>query len=147
MGHPEVEKWLPHRERMVLLDEVVEAGENGAVAKVNISQDTEFCVDGKVPAWVGIEYMAQTMAAYSGGIAMGKDEEVSIAFLLGARRYNSTVSHYKIGDELTIRVKPAMFHDAISNFDCVIELNSEEVATAGLTAYKPDKEMLEGFKK
>ena len=146
MGHPDVEKWLPHREDMVLLDEVVHVGEDGAIAKVNIKPETQFCKDGRVPAWVGIEYMAQTMAAYSGGLSLQNSEEVSLAFLLGSRRYTTKLSHFNVGDELIIRIKPAMVHDAISNFDCVIELNSDEVATAALTAYKPDEKMLEGMK-
>lgn len=141
-----VEKWIPHRDQLVLIDEVIEVSAQNACAKVLISEDTLFCENGKVPAWVGIEYMAQTMAVYSGGLAQENSDPVSIAFLLGARKYESSVSHYNIGETLIINVEPQMIHDQISSFDCDIEINSKVVATAKLTAFKPDSETLESLK-
>ena len=120
MAEQGLEQWIPHRDKLVLLDEAVEVDATKAIAKVEIREDSLFCEDGRVPAWVGIEYMAQTMAVYSGGIAKETSSPVSIAFLLGARRYQAKRSHFKLGEILMVHISPQMIHDQISSFNCEI---------------------------
>jgi predicted hotdog family 3-hydroxylacyl-ACP dehydratase len=58
---------VPHSGRMVLIDELLDYGLDYAVAAVNIRPDSVLS-DGRtgVPAWVGLEYMAQTIGAFTG---------------------------------------------------------------------------------
>lgn len=146
MALQSIEEWVPHRDKLVLLDEAIEVNAKNAIAKVEIREDSLFCENGKVPAWVGIEYMAQTMAVYSGGIAKESSSPVSIAFLLGARRYETKRSYFQLGEILMVHITPQMIHDQISSFNCEIKIDSEVVATAALTAFKPDEETLEKLK-
>ncbi len=58
---------IPHSEPMILIDELVEATSDHASAKVTIREDSMFSnAAGGVPAWIGIEYMAQTVSAFAG---------------------------------------------------------------------------------
>ena len=44
-----------------------------------------FVEDGQVPAWVGIEYMAQAIAAWAGCRARAAGKPPQLGFLLGSR--------------------------------------------------------------
>ena len=61
-----VAELLPHDPPMVLIDKVLSYDENSLVAEVAIRPDSAFCGANGVPGWVGIEYMAQAIAAHAG---------------------------------------------------------------------------------
>ena len=63
---PPVEHVLPHAGHMVLLARVVAHDEKETRCQVDIRSQRHFRrEDGSVPAWVGIEYMAQCIAAHA----------------------------------------------------------------------------------
>ena len=64
-----MDAWVPHRGAMNLLETVERCDDESIVARVRVPDHGLFVgVDG-VPAWVGIEYMAQAVAAWSGARA------------------------------------------------------------------------------
>ncbi|MCP1365890.1 hypothetical protein BIS06_11700, partial [Halomonas sp. BBD48] len=48
--------FVPHTQGMCLLDHIVEVGETYLVAEVTPGMQDLFCVDGGIPAWVGLEW-------------------------------------------------------------------------------------------
>src|ERR1051325_2359742 len=66
MDFPDIRSLLPHTGRMVLLDRVIAADADNLCAEVTIRRDSVFFDGSGVGAWVGIEYMAQTIGAYAG---------------------------------------------------------------------------------
>ena len=143
---PELLKYLPHRPPMVLLDEVISINEEKAVCRVKISEKSLFFEQGHVPAWVGLEYIAQTIAAYAGKLSHDKGDAASIGFLLGARRYASEVSRFEDGQVLEIEVFPNYSDGSMGHFKGVIRSGEEVIAEATLTTYQPTPEMLEEMK-
>ena len=141
-----VEDFLPHRPPMILLDELSSIDESRAVSYVNISPKSLFFSDGAVPSWVGIEYMVQTMAAFTNFQAREKSGKPAIGFLLGTRSFVARRSEFLDGERLKIEVKPLLIGDPIGSFECRIEINNELIAEASLTAYKPDKDFLAHLK-
>ena len=87
MSMPDIRQLLPHSGPMVLLDRVVVADDESMCAEVRIRSDSFFCADGGVGAWVGLEYMAQTIGAYAGYTAWLRGEPIKIGYLLGTRCY------------------------------------------------------------
>ena len=61
-----VEDLVPHSGSMLLLDRVLEYGDDWLKAQITIRKDSMFCDNDSVAALVGIEYMAQTIAAFAG---------------------------------------------------------------------------------
>ena len=61
-----VDALVPHAGSMSLLDEITGFGEEWLSAAVNITATSTFADEQGVPAWIGIEYMAQCIAAFSG---------------------------------------------------------------------------------
>jgi predicted hotdog family 3-hydroxylacyl-ACP dehydratase len=131
---------LPHRPPMVLLDEVVDYGDDFAIGRVFVTPRSPFfdrAMDG-VPAWVGIEYMAQTMAIWAADQQLRVGRPVNVAFLLGARRYRSNVPSFPNGAVLTVR-SDTLFNDEnnVGAFACRIE-GGGILAEARLNAFRPD---------
>ena len=92
MTYPLPAQLLPHAGSAVLLDEIVEDTDEGIIAVAAIDARHPFYVDGRgVPAWVGIELMAQAVAAHSGLRGHLARRAPRRGMLLGTRRYRSQV--------------------------------------------------------
>lgn len=127
---------IPHSGVMVLLDHIIDYDTDVLTAELVVRDDGLLGGDESVPAWVGIEYMAQTVAAYAGVMAKQANEPVRLGFLLGARRYNSNVATFKVGSRLTVRVEKILQDDSLGVFDCRIQGEGVDVA-ANLNVYQP----------
>ena len=82
---PPIEALVPHKPPMLLLDRVLSYSTDYVSCEVEIRVDSPFVRDGVVPAIVGLEYMAQCVAAFAGLSARHKGEAPRIGFLLGSR--------------------------------------------------------------
>ncbi|WP_340115542.1 hotdog family protein [Pelagibius sp. 7325] len=134
-----VEQLLPHSRSMVLLDEAIDAGEDWAMAGVRIAEDCLFYDPQArgVPAWVGIEYMAQTVALFSGVHAQMAGQAVKLGLLLGTRRYEAFCDSFSLGSYLTVRVSREWDDGQMAVFDCTVS-RERELASARINVYLPD---------
>ncbi|MDR2787379.1 MAG: hypothetical protein LBD06_03275 [Candidatus Accumulibacter sp.] len=134
-----VAEYLPHRGRMVLLDEVL-AVETGCIrCAVTLRMDSPFCREGQVPAYVGVEYMAQAVGALVGWEARQQGEAVRVGFLVSARRFTSRVDGFAAGETLTVEARED-WRDAegLGVMDCAIyHPENEPVAHARLMVFQP----------
>jgi predicted hotdog family 3-hydroxylacyl-ACP dehydratase len=141
MSLPDIKTLVPHAGTMSLLDSLVAVDAETLSARVAIGPDTLFCTDGAVGAWVGVEYMAQAVAAHAGYQARQRGEPVRVGFLLGTRRYACAVPVFAVGSVLTIRVQRALQGDnGLGAFECHIEdaASGAELASATITVFQPD---------
>lgn len=108
---------------MVLLDRVLEVEENHIVAELDVRDDGLFPGEqGQVPAWVGIEYMAQTIAAFSGYWRKCRGDAIQLGFLLGTRLYECSGGDFPCGTRLRVYAEMIMESaDGMAIFDCRIE--------------------------
>jgi predicted hotdog family 3-hydroxylacyl-ACP dehydratase len=134
-----VAEYLPHEGRMVLLDRVLEADPGRILCAVTLRPDSPFCREGEVPAYVGIEYMAQATGALTGWNFRNHGESVRIGFLVSTRRFTSQVDSFRVGETLLVEARESWNDDeGLSVNDCTI-YNPENVpvAQARLMAYQP----------
>ncbi len=128
---------LPHAGRMVLLDRVLEYDQESLTAVLTVRDDGLFGDAKSVPAWLGIEYMAQTVAAHGGMMCYLAGKPINLGFLLGTRRYNSNVSSIPVGTVLSISVRRIVDDQGLAVFDA--EVTAEGIAlSAKLNVYQPD---------
>lgn len=134
-----IESYVPHRGAMLLLDRLIAADEESAVAEVTVPLGGLFLHEAGMPSWVGIEYMAQTVAAWAGWRALQKGRAVQIGFLLGSRRYETAQAFFAPGTRLTVSVRCELLGDnGLGMFDCRIEADGEkELATARISVFEP----------
>jgi predicted hotdog family 3-hydroxylacyl-ACP dehydratase len=131
-----VAELIPHSGEMVWLDRIVDCDEQGLTAELVVRGDGLLSDGPTVPAWAGIEYMAQTIAAYVGVKAKQANEPIRLGFLLGTRFYNSNVAAFKVGAMLTIRVEKIIQDDGLGVFECRILGEGVDI-TANLNVYQP----------
>lgn len=134
----DIRRFLPHSGVMVLLDRLLEAREEDLWAEVTIRPDSLFCSEHGVPGWIGIEYMAQAIAAHAGYTARLRGETVKIGFLLGTRRYNANCAGFAIGSVLKVHVRKVLQADnGIGSFECRILDAAQLLASATVTVFQP----------
>ncbi|MES3024160.1 MAG: hotdog family protein [Pseudomonadota bacterium] len=140
MSFPPIAELVPHDGPMILLDRVLSADSDNVCAEVAIRADTLFCDGHGVGSWVGIEYMAQAIAAQAGYQAYLRGARPDVGFLLGARRYVCGRSAFALGSVLHVFVHRALQgENGLGAFECRIEdsADGEVVATATVTVYLP----------
>lgn len=144
---PDIRSLIPHTGPMVLLDQVISVDEDSLCAEVGIRWGSLFCDSDGVGAWVGIEYIAQAIAAYAGYRAQLRGEPVKIGLLLGIRRYECSRPIFKLGTVLRVNVRRVFQSETgLGFFDCRIDDMDGNLATATVTVFQPDdlKTVLDG---
>jgi len=133
-----IEHWVPHRRAMCLLDALEQVDEQGVVARVTVPAQGLFASRAGVPAWVGIEYMAQAIAAWAGARARQAGGSPKIGFLLGSRRYVAQRPVFAAGARLRIVAECELIADnGLGMFSCRIECDGQEWATAKVSVFEP----------
>lgn len=132
---------IPHSSPMVLLDHIIEQHGDELSAEITISENSRFFESeyGGVPGWVGIEYMAQAIAALAGIHSKQKNEAIKLGFLLGTRKYNMPGKIFEVGETYQINVKQLYMDDSgLASFDCQI-LNGDLLCVqAKLNVFETD---------
>lgn len=129
---------LAHAPPMILIDEALGWAPGMFEAAVNVSAQSPFSLEGQgVPAYVGVEYMAQTCGLYAGFEARRRNQPVRIGFLLGTRNFHTDVDWFALGDRLIVRVCQTFCEAPMGVFDCAIVRDEREIASARLNVYQP----------
>ncbi len=137
---PPLEQVLHHRGQMLLLDRVVEHDTTHTCCEVSIGPHSLFRqTDGDVPAWVGLEYMAQAMAAHVGLEARRLSEPIPMGLLLGTRRLGLHVRAFPAGQTLRIHAEASWADDLLTSFACRVTdaTGSHVLADGQLNACRP----------
>jgi predicted hotdog family 3-hydroxylacyl-ACP dehydratase len=133
-----VDELVPHRGPMSLLDRIDDYGEDWLKASVEIRPGGLFATADGVPAWVGIEYMAQAASAFGGIEQVQRGESPSIGLLIGARYYRSMVQVFPFGSRLDVLAKIAMRDsEDFAAYDCSLSAAGTRLAECVLKAYRP----------
>ena len=141
MSLPDIRTLVPHSGQMVLLDRVVSADTDDLCAEVRIHAGSMLASADGVGAWVGIEYMAQAIAAHAGWLALQRGEQVKVGFLLGSRKYEARVPQFALGEVLHVHVHRVLqAENGLGAFECRIDIagGMQAAASATVTVFQPD---------
>ena len=129
---------IPHAGDMILIDQVLSFDEEQIHTRATVTPGGLFNrPDGSLPAWVGIELMAQSVAAYAGCHARRKGEPVALGFLLGTRKFECNVEHFPAGAELSIHGLRSLEDDnGMGVFECHLRGDGFH-ASARLNVFRP----------
>lgn len=137
---PHIEDVLPHRGNMLLIDRLIEFNNESAVAECLPRSNTWYAdTQGNMPAWIGIELMAQTIAAHVGVLKRLEGKPQKNGVLVGTRRYKSTTPIFASAVSLQIRVTMT-YQDpsGLAAYDCNITCANAILAEATLKVFEPD---------
>ncbi|MDO6566962.1 hypothetical protein Q4561_07810 [Alteromonas sp. 1_MG-2023] len=137
MENVNIDEFVPHSGKMSLLDEVVDYGDDWLKALVLIRPDSMFVEKQGVSAIVGIEYLAQAVAAYAGTKERKSGHKPKLGFLLGCRKYQSNVDYFPVGSVITVEVHLEMeAENGLNVFNTTLTGNGVE-ASAKLNVFQP----------
>lgn len=134
----DIEQVLVHRGTMRLVERVLEYDSDNIAVEVRVPLDSPFHAGCGVPAYVGIEYMAQAVAAWAGCTARAQGQAPSLGFLLGSRRYECAVSDFASGWTLRVEAhREIVGASGLGVFSCRILKDEQELAWANISVYEP----------
>ena len=114
---------LPHAGDMILLDGVERFDDDSVETVLQVRADGLLsAADGSLPAWVGVEIMAQSVAAFAGCHARQAGQPVELGFLLGTRSYPCNVEAFPAGADLRVRAHRSLPDDnGMGVFECHLD--------------------------
>ena len=130
----ETENYLLHRPPMSLVVRLVAFSEEAAACEFRVSPANLFYVKGNgVPAYVGIEYMAQCIAVHAGVRAHLSGRPPPIGFLLGSRSLVLFDDYLVEKRVYTAECRQMLSGgDGMGSFDCKIVSEGHVIASARL---------------
>ena len=140
VSYPCVEELIPHRGEMILIDSVQNDDAEHLHARARVRRDAWYADnDGNMPAWVGIELMAQAIAAYVGLFRWRQGKPIKMGFLLGARKYSCAVPMFPADAVLDIKIS-LMYREpgGLGAFGCTISVQERQLAEATVKVFEPD---------
>lgn len=138
-GYPAVADVVPHQDAMCLLDRIVYCDAERIEVEVRVPSVGLFVTPGGIPAWIGIEYMAQAIAAWAGCRERRDQRPPGIGFLLGSRRYSSARDTFPTGTLLHVHARCELLGDnGLGMFACRILAGDEEWAAANVSVFQPN---------
>ncbi|MDR3087764.1 MAG: hypothetical protein LBU45_07430 [Azoarcus sp.] len=136
-----IEAYVAHRGYMSLLDRVLEADAERILCALSLRADSAFCREGRVPGYVGIEYMAQAAGALIGWRAINMGKPVRIGFLVSVRKYISLVDGFDVGETFIIEAQESLCDEdsGLGGYACAIYRPAMDapIMKAQLSAYMP----------
>lgn len=129
---------------MVLLDEVVMVDEEQACCRVTVNREGVLAPfltgQGRLPAWFGLEMMAQTIGVWSGWHGRQQNgADPRPGMLLGSRGYQCQAAEFPAAAKLDVSVSLLMRDDKMASFEGIIMINGDTRASGRLTIYQPDE--------
>ena len=134
-----VEELLPQAPPFVLIDRIADATDDTMTSEVRIAEDSPFFrpFEG-VPAWIGTEYMAQTVAALVGLRDRRRGQAPSIGFLVAVHDFRAEAPVFPTGSLLKVRVKEAFNDGTMAVFNAEIcDPGDRQLVKARLNVYLP----------
>lgn len=137
---PAIEDILPHRGSMLLLDTLEDFNQDEVRCRYTPRFDAWYAdAEGTMPAWFGIEIMAQAIAAHVGMSARMSGRPPRLGALLGTRSYVCDEAAFPPGQALTVFAQLDYRDETgLASYTCRIERNARKIASARLNAYEPD---------
>ena len=123
---------------MLLVNRLVAWDAQQAVVAATPQAGAWYAEEGAMPAWIGIELMAQAIAAHVGLVARSHGKPPKAGVLLGTRQYRATQPRFGAGTELIITARMTYRDESgLGAYDSAITLNGAEVAAASVNVYEP----------
>ena len=128
---PPLTAFMPHRPPMLLLDTLLDHGEEEVVCDKTFREADPFVEGGAVTALVAVELFAQAAAAHFGYSGYARGGTPASGALLGARRIDLMVPSYAVGERLLVRARQVGVMPPAAQYECTIEGASGAVLAKG----------------
>lgn len=137
---PPIEQLLPQRGVMRLLDQVLAADQTMVAAQYRVPRGAWFSnARDAMPAWIGIELMAQAVAAHVALESWRDGGAARLGVLLGTRAYQASQAEFEADSVLRIEAREVLRTDAGHRaYECLIARQGRPLAQAVVKVFQPD---------
>ncbi|WP_144138398.1 hotdog family protein [Paraburkholderia sp. BCC1884] len=134
-----IEAIIPHRGSMLLIDAVNAFDEETLTACASVQAGAWYAdADGAMPAWIGIELMAQAIAAHVALLAMRGGGRARPGVLLGSRSYKALQPAFAAGAQLIVQVVELLrSEEGHGAYECTIHHGDVRCAEAVVKVFQP----------
>ena len=135
-----IESYLPHRPPMLLLSSVLRCDEDNVWVLAKVDATAWYAdAQGRMPAWIGIELMAQAVAAHIGVLASQGHRAARPGALLGSQHYVMHQSAFVSAAHLEIQATSILSGESGHGaYACRIVAGAVCAAEAIIKVYQPD---------
>ncbi|WP_299493285.1 hotdog family protein [uncultured Shewanella sp.] len=138
----DIADYLPHDAPMIFIDKVIEYQNDTLLSEITITPQSAYfdaALSG-VPNYVGIEYMAQTIAALAGIEAKDRNDIIRVGFLLGSRKLQLHTPFYALDCTYHTRVRRLYQEETgLAVFECQILDHNKIIAEANINVFQPQE--------
>lgn len=118
---PPIGELLPHRGRAVLLSRVLAHDATSTTCAVEAGAGALYRdAEGFVPSYVGLEYMAQAVAAHGGLLDREAGRDARPGFFLGSRRLSFAATRFAADQALEVTARHLRGNGRMLAFDCSV---------------------------
>lgn len=137
------ERLLPHGPPMDLLDQMEDIGPAHVRCTIALRPGMPYAEPGgDLPAWMGLELMAQAVAAWKTHQARAGQAPPEIGFLVAVREFTAHVPRFPCGATLEVRVRQTVNFGRMGQLEGTIHGGGALLAKATFSAYLPTPEEL-----
>ena len=136
-----VDTFVMHRDPLLLLDTLLECEGEVTVCEWRVDPGDSFVEPGAgVPAYVGVEFMAQCVAVHAGVRARAEGFGPPLGFLLGTRHFKASVSHFEVSETYRATCRE-LIRDAsgMGSYECSVLHGDTVVASARLAVLEKER--------
>ena len=133
-----IEDFIPHRERMKLIEEIIEVNEKKAVTASTVNDKWPLYNNNSVDPIVMIELVAQTAGV---AVAWERRNEVDAGvggWLVGIKKANFSIESIPHGTRLITEVMPLYKHDTYGAFKGTVTNGQDVIGTVEIQAFRPE---------
>lgn len=134
--------FVPHQRSMCLLDSILSVDAESLRAQVSPHPGDLFATTQGIPGWVGLEWMAQAVAAWAGVQEAAAGRSPLVGFLLGSRRYKCNLEFFDFEAPVLVDIHQDFRADnGLAAFQCqILDQHEQPLASATLNVFQPDSE-------
>jgi predicted hotdog family 3-hydroxylacyl-ACP dehydratase len=136
----DIERLIPHRDRMKLITEVLEITTESAVAAAIVKPEWPLCDGNSVNPVVLIEVVAQTAAVIDGNKRKEQGKAGGKGWLVGVKNAKFNVAQIFVGTYLTASVANSYSFDNYSVIEGTVSAGGEVQATIVLQALRMNED-------
>jgi predicted hotdog family 3-hydroxylacyl-ACP dehydratase len=131
------EELIPHRDRMKLIDTIVEVNDDRCVTCATVTEAWPLCSDGVVDAVVLVELVAQTASAAASWDKRHSEAMGGAGYLVGIKRSSWSRASVPVGTLLTTTVTNEVRRENYGVFVGRVEGDDGLTAEVAVQAVKP----------
>ena len=101
---PPIESLVPHRHEALLIESIIKTSDESTICLVKLGSTSPYLVGDQIPSIVGLEYIAQTAAAYVGLADLQDGTNPRPGYLVSVQNATFDVASFHMTDVLISKV-------------------------------------------